>query len=159
MTQMCSFEIKKTINRCASYKRIKKWQQLQWNVGLTLVLSSMLEMCSCMGILKLCRKFPPNTSVSTGVYTAWIQPKTLQNKTCHLRKLKLGPSRFLDYIQVLNLNLIAIYLCLLIAKITKTLHSTDKNRWTTLLDSFFLRLLNTSQNLKGSLIRISLFYL
>lgn len=35
--------------------------------GHTRVRSSMLQMLSCMGILKLCRKFPPNTIESTGV--------------------------------------------------------------------------------------------
>lgn len=33
----------------------------------TRVLSSMLQMFSCIGMLKLCRKFPPNTIESTGV--------------------------------------------------------------------------------------------
>lgn len=31
-------------------------------------------MLSCMGMLKLWRKLPPNTNVSSGVYTAWIHP-------------------------------------------------------------------------------------
>ena len=35
----------------------------------------MLYIFNCMGILKLCKKLPPNTNVSVGVYTAWIQPR------------------------------------------------------------------------------------
>ena len=37
---------------------------------LTRVRSSMLYIFNCMGILKLCKKLPPNTNVSVGVYTA-----------------------------------------------------------------------------------------
>jgi hypothetical protein len=37
---------------------------------LTRVRSSMLYIFNCMGMLKLCKKLPPNTNVSVGVYTA-----------------------------------------------------------------------------------------
>lgn len=30
---------------------------------------------SCMSMLRLCRKFPPNAKQSTGVKTAWIHPE------------------------------------------------------------------------------------
>lgn len=43
--------------------------------NLTLVLSSISNTRSCMGILKLCRMLPPNTKESAGVYTAWIHPE------------------------------------------------------------------------------------
>lgn len=46
---------------------------------LTRVRSSMLYIFNCMGMLKLCKKLPPNTNVSVGVYTAWIQPERKGN--------------------------------------------------------------------------------
>ena len=43
---------------------------------LTCVFSSMAATVSCLSMLKECKKFPPNTRESLGVYTAWIQPIT-----------------------------------------------------------------------------------
>jgi len=37
--------------------------------------SSMAATLNWSPILKECKKFPPNTKESIGVYTAWIQPK------------------------------------------------------------------------------------
>lgn len=35
-----------------------------------------------MGMLKLWRKLPPNTNVSSGVYTAWIHPAVHETRYC-----------------------------------------------------------------------------
>ena len=40
----------------------------------TLVSSSIWATRSCFSMAKLWRKLPPNTRLSSGVYTAWIQP-------------------------------------------------------------------------------------
>lgn len=49
---------------------------------------------SCMSMLRLCRKFPPNAKQSTGVRTAWIHPDSKQ-------------LRYKERINIINLNVVS----------------------------------------------------
>lgn len=49
---------------------------------------------SCMSMLRLCRKFPPNAKQSTGVRTAWIHPDSKK-------------FRHKERINIINLNVVS----------------------------------------------------
>lgn len=58
------------------------WSMYMQIVKLTCVASSTCATLSCFSIPKLCRKLPPKTRESSGVYTAWIHPVNHTKRQC-----------------------------------------------------------------------------
>ena len=68
---------------------------LQWEVlvkARVILLDQYWATHNCFSIAKLCKKMPPNTKLSSGVYTGWIQPLGMNIRFPASRTMRLHPS-------------------------------------------------------------------